>query len=112
MGHITEGDRAVPHLFDDGAGNVIEVGGHGKVANHDLGRTPFNEAAGRGGRCVCNGGFEFGEGDIVGLKAIGVGLDFDLAHAATHVENFGDAGNGLQPTLDGPVGERANFGGR
>src|SRR5690606_13866349 len=112
LGDIGEGDGAVAGVFDDGAGELGEVGGHGEVAHHDFGRGGLDEAAGGGAGGVGDGGLELGEGGVVGLQAVGVGADLDLADAAAHVEDFGDARDGLQAAADGPVGERADLGGR
>ena len=55
-----------------------------------------------------DGVFEFGQTDAMRLQAVGIGADFDLFHAAAHVENFGDAGDALETAFDGPIGERAD----
>ena len=94
-------------MADGGVCDLVEIGGHGEIADHDFLGVALDVATGGVAHGIGSGGAEFIVSDAEGEHALGIGLDLDLLDAAAHGEDFGDAGDGLEASGDGPVGEGA-----
>ncbi len=98
--HIGNAKRAVADAFDRCLSNGIEIGRHGQIANHNFCGASVQKPSGACSRCIRGCALEFLQRDPIGLHAVGVRLNLDLANATAHVEHLCEAGDTLKAAFD------------